>query len=139
MKAFGLFLLLLSANCFASLAMDTGTPTVKTYVCNMYTDNEVDRQGKFLTDNPIHVGNTVVQQSKTSFTIKSGILFDKDVVLGNPQNDSITGYGSNEQAVLYKQYNEKGGAYFVVYLFDAASKPKASINRALVVAQCAYN
>jgi hypothetical protein len=139
MKAFGLLFLLVPALSFGAVSQSVITPAVKTYTCMQYTDNEVSSVKGFLTDNEPQDTETTIVQRDNGFEVKPGDLFPEGKTFSNQLGGPGSTLGTNKEAMLFKQYNDKGNAYFIVYLFDKKDDPKANIGRALVFAACATN
>lgn len=136
MKVFGLLFLLVPALSFGAVSQSVITSSVKTYTCTQYTDNEVDKSKGFLTDNQPQETETIILQKDSGFDIKAGELFPEGKTFSNQLAGPGSGIATNKEAMLFKQYNDKGAAYFIVYLFTDSDDPKADIGRALVFAGC---
>lgn len=139
MKAFGLLFLLVPALSFGSVSQSVSTPSKKTYTCTQYTDNTLSMSKGFLTDNPVQEMETTIVQNDKEFIIKANVLFPDGETLSNQIAGADSGIGTNKGAMLVKQYNDKGGAYFLVYLFEQKAEPSSDIKRVLVFAACATN
>lgn len=139
MKAFGLLFLLVPALSFGAVSQSVITPAVKTYTCTQYTDNTVSMSKGFLTDNAPQETNTTIEQNDEEFVITDAKLFPGGKTLSNQVAGAGSGLATSKEAMLFKQYNEKGSPYFIVYLFSGKDDPQANINRALVFAGCSTN
>jgi hypothetical protein len=112
------------------------------FVCEAFTRNTIDADGK-LTDNDPKYVKTTVLENKEGFTIKAGDAFKEKVVLGNGMIGPGSNMGSNSRSILQKRNEIPGALYFMIYTFDNEKDPKDRVDPAdspikdmVVLGQC---
>lgn len=148
MKAFGLLCLLFPAVSFANASATVAPTTTTTYTCYSYTDNRVDStvenfEDGLLTDSPTQEKITEIVVSDKGYTIKKNELFDKDMVLTNPEMAVQSNFASNTTAMLFKKRSPNFLPYFIVLTTSQPAKPNEKpgdnpIDRMITIAQCDY-
>lgn len=135
-------LLLVSQVAFANYDQQELPPYNKTYNCNKYTINEVSQTEGFLTDNPIQAGETIIEQTNSTFTIKQNIMFKADQEMVNPAGGTSTGFAFNKGYLFFKRRNVENQVYFLVYesklpshLQNGIPNP-ADVDRLIAIADC---
>jgi len=114
----------------------------KKFVCEAFTRNTVQSNGK-LTDNDAKYVNTTVLENQEGFVIKAGEAFKEKVELGNGMIGPGSNMGSNNNAILQKRDDIPGALYFMIYTFDNDKDPKdradpadSPIKDLVVLGQC---
>lgn len=149
MKAIGMLCLLFSTVSFASTAVPVKAPTkTSTYTCHSYTDNQVDANAEnfedgLLSDNPMQSSITTIERSDQGYTIKKNGLFDKDVVMTNPEMQALGNFASNQTTMLFKKRSVNNLPYFIVLTTGKPASPKEKpadnpITRMITIAQCEH-
>jgi len=99
----------------------------KKFVCEAFTRNTVQADGK-LTDNDAIYAKTTVLENQEGFVIKSGQAFKDTLKLSN----GLIGYGGNmgsdNHTVLMKRSEVPGALYFMVYTFITDKDPKERVD-----------
>lgn len=141
-------LLFVFAPLFAVANTNNDSPTYnvndkeKKFVCEAFTRNTVQPNGK-LTDNSAKHSNTTVLENQDGFVIKAGEAFKEKVELGNGMTGPGSNMGSNSNAILQKRNDIPGALYFMIYTFDNDRDPKERVDPAdspikdlVVLGQC---
>lgn len=131
--------LLVPAICFGSVYQAPYIEDAKvdhSYTCTKYTDNVVDGQNGFVTDNPVVELETTITQTKYMFTVEKNILFTDELKLSIPVGGAITGVSGNAIDMMFKKVGPNGNLYFLIYMGDRSNGPTWPINRGIVLAGC---
>jgi len=131
--------LLVPAICFGSVYQAPYIEDAKvdtSYTCTKYTDNVVDGENGFVTDNPVVELETTITQTKYMFTVEKNILFTDELKLSIPVGGAITGISGNAIDMMFKKFAPNGNLYFLIYMGDRTKPPMSPINRGIVLAGC---
>lgn len=131
--------LLVPAVCFANVYQAPYIEDAKvdnTYTCTKYTDNTVDGENGFVTDNPVVELSTTISQTKYMYTVEKNILFTEELKMTIPVGGAISGVSGNAIDMMFKKQAPNGGTYFLIYMGDRSNGPTWPINRGIVLAGC---
>lgn len=112
------------------------------FVCEAFTRNTIQSDGRLTDNNPKFV-NTTVLENPDGFVIKPGDAFKEKVELGNGMTGPGSNMGSNSRTILMKRNEVPGALYFMIYTFDNDKDPKdrvdpkdSPIKDLIVLGQC---
>lgn len=109
---------------------------LKSWVCQKYTDNEMDGKKGFLTDNPVIPMEFEIEQTKYDVVVKKNDLFKESLVMTIPEGGAMTGVSGNQHDMMFRSVDGNGKAYFIIYMTNPDPKSDGGINRGVVIADC---
>jgi len=136
MKVFGLFLLLVSSVCMASVDTSVYTSTEKKYECSKLSDQEVDERAQFLTDNKPIDQVTIILENDQEFTVKPNETVKEEKTFVNEVGGTKMGFAGNSKAIIFKHDDNDGNPYFMMFLYATKDDPNAPLHRGVVFFDC---